>query len=1081
MNIFRKQFQRNILITALLILLLSIGMAFCAIGTASWIVAQEQIADMEDQYTTVAVPAGSSGDSFSGINGLFGVWSKEQWTPLVEQEEHDYPGLLAEDVRGFLTARVSGCKSVSPYERYKPKDYDRDGFYDSSSWIFDAYNNSMMVLAVRCTSVLDRTNPEEVFDQAIYDDNGEIIGYEKICEKNYMARFALEGVVCRFSGYDTIPADVEIEVISWLYTKDGRIPFEPGKSYLLFGAEGGIYTVDEDFMDITDMEMDGEPYQEAEGVLIECIITDNVLSIGENSLDERNPFFSWHTVKEDEIIAYHTLDEDSLPFCAEYEGAWQDFLESEEGEVWREKIIPWCQLNYESTSVVLTDNIDSLYMFNNGDADVLEGRKFQKEEYTKGDAVCMISADYAMKNNLSVGDVINLDLYQSDMEYMIDFVGSFSADVEVRLVPVWIQNPCVLEDRIGVQKDYTIIGTYTAPEFQPGWHNFQADTIFVPKASIPNAEEYEMLFKVPMYSVILENGMEDEFEAYISDMGFGGQFVYSDQGYQEALESFGVLLENARRLMLVGSGAFLLTALLFFYLVSRQIKQMVLRVRQLGLERKNARRELCLPLMVLILLAVLIGASLGCALYGTVTERALKGEIVLRPWVILSCTAVLALLSLVAAYVYSFQMVNRDLMGSQGKRKRREGKSGGKALQKPFKARQNRKPGGTLLNVTLAAMWRRKKSSFLLITVAAVSVFFTVFVQNLTARQVAAIEQMIRDTNIQCVVTDAHGAGMDYLQMPNAFVEMLTGKRHWQECFVDEYVKNVRAKAAEKLAYPQDVTLRRILSFSSDSSLSAAEGCKIQMLDGWTQEAFLTEEKVCLVPAGMWTRADEDGTSWVDVTLSDGSELELQVIGTVSGGSSGNVIWCPFHIRREEGVSEMFWVDSCSFDIADNTRIEECKAAIYELFVEPGPSEPEKEWTYGVLIQEETYQNTLEKLRSNLFLLRFLLPALLVLCAAIGFLAGYLTTRTRVREFAVMRCLGMKRGEIFGRTFGGNFVLAGIGAVIGGGAGLLVERVVSGGALCQAGGVLAFFLAGAAVSVWNTTRVNVMELMKVEE
>ena len=96
-------------------------------------------------------------------------------------------------------------------------------------------------------------------------------------------------------------------------------------------------------------------------------------------------------------------------------------------------------------------------------------------------------------------------------------------------------------------------------------------------------------------------------------------------------------------------------------------------------------------------------------------------------------------------------------------------------------------------------------------------------------------------------------------------------------------------------------------------------------------------------------------------------------------------------------------------------------------------------------------------------------------------MAAYLTTRGRVREFAVMRCLGLKRGRIFHQVFGGQALLAVVGAAAGGIAGLLLEGSYSGSAIAKAGLILGVFLTGAAVASWNVTRVNVMKLMKVEE
>ena len=174
-------------------------------------------------------------------------------------------------------------------------------------------------------------------------------------------------------------------------------------------------------------------------------------------------------------------------------------------------------------------------------------------------------------------------------------------------------------------------------------------------------------------------------------------------------------------------------------------------------------------------------------------------------------------------------------------------------------------------------------------------------------------------------------------------------------------------------------------------------------------------------------------------------------------------------------------MESCSFDISDNARLEECKTAIYETFIVPGLSHVSDGLSYGVFIQDETYQSTLAELRSNLSILRLLLPILIVLCGCMGFLAAYLTTRGRVREFAVMRCLGLKRNSIFGQVFNEQAILAIMGATAGGIAGFLLEGSSSGEAIAKAGLILVIFLGGAAAASWNVTRVNVMKLMKVEE
>lgn len=395
--------------------------------------------------------------------------------------------------------------------------------------------------------------------------------------------------------------------------------------------------------------------------------------------------------------------------------------------------------------------------------------------------------------------------------------------------------------------------------------------------------------------------------------------------------------------------------------------------------------------------------------------------------------------------------------------------------------KQAKRSGRALHRLTLAVIWRQRRSSALLAGIAALGVFASVALHHLAVRQEEAIADMVANARIRCVVTDARGMNSENLGMLSFFVDMLMGLRHERGCYLDEYVRDVRAKGSVPLQAPENTVLRRILNFDSDSALSAVGGASVQMSDGWTEAVFGTKEKVCLISEGMTPVTGPDGLPYMTVLAADGVSLSLQVVGTVSGGSE-NVIWCPFYIQRQPGISEAFTVESCSFDIGDNARLEECKAAIFETFVEPDLSAgPGGGLTYGVLVQDETYRSTLEEFQSNLATLRLLLPILAALSGAIGFFASYLAIRGRIREFAVMRCLGVKGWRVFLLVFEEQVLLAAVGAAAGSLAGFLLEGAVSGEALLRGGLNLAVFLAGSAASVWGISRVNVMKLMKEED
>ena len=390
MNLFRKYLQRTPAFTALLALLMAVAIAFCAIGFAAWSGARAQFKQVDAQYTTIAVPRG---DAF--WTGL--LYEKKQLTPLTLQTERNYPGLLADDRRGFLMAHVSGCDSLSAYEQNN---------YSSAD--FDAYGNSMAVIAVRCSSVTEMDAPIE---QAIFDENGEIVDYETVVERSYYANFSLETVVCRLPAYDILPEATEITLGSSLFTADGQVPFAVGKTYLLLVLMK-VHMLCRT-MNLRNRSLCGRfPPRESTALLL--TVRETMEHPGTATM-ETCCFPGSRSKKERMSISASRRT--PFLFTQSISGELQDFLNSDAGKVWQNEIIPMCALNYESASVILTDYVNSLLLFNTGEAGILEGRSFEAEEYADGEAVCLVSAAYALKNNLSVGDTVNLDLYQAELGF----------------------------------------------------------------------------------------------------------------------------------------------------------------------------------------------------------------------------------------------------------------------------------------------------------------------------------------------------------------------------------------------------------------------------------------------------------------------------------------------------------------------------------------------------------------------------------------------------------------------------------------------------------------------------------------
>lgn len=383
-------------------------------------------------------------------------------------------------------------------------------------------------------------------------------------------------------------------------------------------------------------------------------------------------------------------------------------------------------------------------------------------------------------------------------------------------------------------------------------------------------------------------------------------------------------------------------------------------------------------------------------------------------------------------------------------------------------------------------MWktllRRKGSSFALIAAMLVAVLASIILCGLQARQEAAMADMVRNTQIRCVVTNARGSGVDDLDVGSFYVDMLVGLRHSRGCFLDDEVKDVQALACEKLSQPSGAEVRRIYTTTSDPDLLAINGGAVTFYDGWSADCLMGHEAACLVTEDLLSQAQEDssGKAYLTITRRDGTETTLQVVGTVSGQMSRRV-YCPFYTSLQNGSDEAFHLTSCSFSIRDNRRLEESKQALYEYFAHPSPAASNSYLTAGLLVQDEIYLNSLKELQDNLSILRVILPALVVITGCVGFLSAYLTNRRRKKELAVMRCIGIRRGGVFRQVFFEQGMLAVSGCAMGILVGVLLREAFYAITWVILATLLTINLLGAALAALQISSVNVMKLMKVED
>lgn len=386
--------------------------------------------------------------------------------------------------------------------------------------------------------------------------------------------------------------------------------------------------------------------------------------------------------------------------------------------------------------------------------------------------------------------------------------------------------------------------------------------------------------------------------------------------------------------------------------------------------------------------------------------------------------------------------------------------------------RQKKPSARALHEVQLRALLRRPALCAVLALVVFAGVFAAQYMEKSLLSQQDALAQMQRDTRIHCLVTDAAGGSQQRLNLPGAMVHRLV------DGDLAAWATEVQALSTRALVQPANSILHGILSFASDDSLSALVGASVTLYDGFSEADLAGTRAICLVSAAMPIERASDGNQYLTVQSNDETAFRLQVAGIVSGGAP-EAVYVPLFMQPE-GAELPFTADSCSFAVRDNARLDEARAALYEVFCLPRQGGG-ADGGFGLLIQDEIYLASKTELEEGLSLLRLLLPLLLAGMGAIGFWGASLAAHSRKQEFAVLRCMGVRRRAIFAQVLAEQLVLALPGLALALVLGWLLGGGVPAPALATAAGILAVFLLGAALAAAKISSVNTMFLMKTED
>lgn len=649
MNTIFSLFKRKKFISISMIILLTCACGFVSISVLFLSFAEKQAESLDDNYVTVALPSGEkeAASAFPDEEGNLTYYTKDGKKYFEGEELYalaaESPYYEGYDGRAIIGAYIEGSQGLSS-GALDPLDYN---FY------LDMARYNFSVLALECTDV------KISLKLSILDNNTSL--------KEYSVKFKLIEPVSWHKAYDLPPENdtIELEASYSLHNSVGSFPFEVGKTYLVRGFYKD-YDVKEQVKTVFETEtteghfeyfwerVTEEPYGVNAGPREIHLSLSTLSQPAFSRMDNKYlirvalPEFDIDVLTSDEFTVLSVPEDISIPYFAEYTGDWRDFLETEEGRVWKETIIPLCEINHASAPIILSDNLGTMKTFHNGENYIYEGRMITEEEYLSGAKVCIVSADYASFNGYKVGDKISLDFYDAGYQRKTAIKTGALSSTEMKAFS-WF--PLTENTRLGIKEEYTIVGTYAGSTIPLDNYSFRPDVIFIPKNSLNGAEQFEDKDELLLNSVIIENGKEKEFEAYMAENGADGYFKYYDQGYSAAVKSIAKISENAKTFFITAILVSIISTAVFCLVFYRATKNTVHSLRLMGIKKKKVFLNIFSTVAVLGAISVVLSIALSALVFNNVSKMVLTETADFDLAILLSSSAMQIIVFVVLGFI----------------------------------------------------------------------------------------------------------------------------------------------------------------------------------------------------------------------------------------------------------------------------------------------------------------------------------------------------------------------------------------------------------------------------------------------
>lgn len=296
------------------------------------------------------------------------------------------------------------------------------------------------------------------------------------------------------------------------------------------------------------------------------------------------------------------------PTFTHLEGRAEDFLNTEAGAEWK-TAIQEINIRNQSVPVLGTDKLESIFLFQQKEARIVDGRSFSETDYLKGNRVCILSETLANSSDLSVGDTVDIRYYWGASPYAE--MGRTRMDGGDPAAQIYRESVGFS----GEASTYEIIGIYRQANL---WANhsldFTPNTVFVPNSAIGQIgySDNGGLY----YSLILKNGHIDEVQSVIDELGYPKDtLLYYDGGYAAIADTLKTYGESTLQLFLASCATWLAVLAAYLILFVRGQRKTAGLMRSLGTEIGRTRRFVWKISMLPASFSALLGGILGVVLH----------------------------------------------------------------------------------------------------------------------------------------------------------------------------------------------------------------------------------------------------------------------------------------------------------------------------------------------------------------------------------------------------------------------------------------------------------------------------------